>query len=165
MGSRRPERRSVQTAVANRAGVDRVLQTVTLGARSTDGAGTHQTSRTDVAAAKPRLLRTGSRFRTDAATNAERQSMAEADIPLLDLTERDAVESPRVHVSTTEPPKLRPKPDRRAHSRVTTADIARRAYELYEERGHVDGHDRDDWFRAEQELRGRAGVILKTTPR
>ena len=29
--------------------------------------------------------------------------------------------------------------------------IARRAYELYEERGREDGHDWDDWFRAERE--------------
>ena len=29
--------------------------------------------------------------------------------------------------------------------------VARRAYELYEERGRKDGHDWDDWFRAERE--------------
>lgn len=31
-------------------------------------------------------------------------------------------------------------------------DIARRAYELFEERGCEHGHDREDWFRAEAEL-------------
>lgn len=31
-------------------------------------------------------------------------------------------------------------------------DIATRAYELYLTRGASDGFDRDDWFRAEQEL-------------
>ena len=31
--------------------------------------------------------------------------------------------------------------------------IARRAYELYELRGRQDGHDWDDWFQAEDELR------------
>jgi hypothetical protein len=31
-------------------------------------------------------------------------------------------------------------------------EIARRAYDLYETRGHADGHDLDDWFQAEQEL-------------
>lgn len=31
-------------------------------------------------------------------------------------------------------------------------DIRRRAYELYEQRGKNDGHDVDDWLRAESEL-------------
>ena len=31
-------------------------------------------------------------------------------------------------------------------------DVARRAYELYEARGRGEGGERDDWFRAEQEL-------------
>jgi hypothetical protein len=37
----------------------------------------------------------------------------------------------------------------------TTAeeDVRRRAYELFEERGGEEGHDWDDWFRAEQEIR------------
>ncbi len=30
--------------------------------------------------------------------------------------------------------------------------IRARAYELYEERGKEDGHDQDDWLRAEAEL-------------
>ena len=34
--------------------------------------------------------------------------------------------------------------------------IRRRAYKLYEERGRTDGHDLDDWLRAETEIRGRA---------
>lgn len=32
-------------------------------------------------------------------------------------------------------------------------DIARRAYELYEQRGGEHGHDWEDWFQAERELR------------
>jgi DUF2934 family protein len=32
-------------------------------------------------------------------------------------------------------------------------DIARRAYELYEQRGGEHGHDWEDWFYAERELR------------
>jgi hypothetical protein len=31
-------------------------------------------------------------------------------------------------------------------------EIARRAYEIYLERGGEAGHDQDDWFRAEREL-------------
>jgi hypothetical protein len=34
----------------------------------------------------------------------------------------------------------------------TNDEIARRAYELFEQRGRVDGHDREDWFQAEREL-------------
>ena len=30
--------------------------------------------------------------------------------------------------------------------------IRQRAYELYQERGGEDGHDRDDWLRAEEEI-------------
>ena len=33
--------------------------------------------------------------------------------------------------------------------------VRRRAYELYEERGRLDGYDEQDWYTAEQELRGR----------
>ena len=38
-------------------------------------------------------------------------------------------------------------------SEPTHEDIARRAYQLYEDRGGDHGHDWDDWFRAERELR------------
>jgi Protein of unknown function (DUF2934) len=31
-------------------------------------------------------------------------------------------------------------------------EIRRRAYELYESRGREDGHDMDDWLRAEAEI-------------
>lgn len=33
--------------------------------------------------------------------------------------------------------------------------VRKRAYELYVDRGMDDGHDLEDWFRAEQELAGR----------
>jgi hypothetical protein len=36
---------------------------------------------------------------------------------------------------------------------VTESDIARRAFELYCDRGCEDGHDVDDWLTAERELR------------
>ena len=34
------------------------------------------------------------------------------------------------------------------------ADIAQRAYELYEQRGRQDGRDSEDWLKAERELGG-----------
>ncbi|HYL15132.1 MAG TPA: DUF2934 domain-containing protein [Terriglobales bacterium] len=35
-------------------------------------------------------------------------------------------------------------------------EVRHRAYELYEERGRENGHDLDDWLRAEAEVRGTA---------
>jgi hypothetical protein len=37
-------------------------------------------------------------------------------------------------------------------------DIARRAYEIYLERGQTDGLDREDWLRAEREIGTTASV-------
>lgn len=34
-------------------------------------------------------------------------------------------------------------------------EIERRAYQLYEERGRIDGHHEDDWYKAEKEIRHR----------
>jgi hypothetical protein len=39
---------------------------------------------------------------------------------------------------------------------VSVDDIARRAYEMYLERGRTDGFDREDWRRAESELKAPA---------
>lgn len=40
-----------------------------------------------------------------------------------------------------------------SEARLPHDEIARRAYEFYELRGREDGHDWDDWLRAERELR------------
>ena len=37
-------------------------------------------------------------------------------------------------------------------ARATHDEIARRAYQLFEERGREPGHEWEDWFRAEREL-------------
>ena len=42
---------------------------------------------------------------------------------------------------------------------VTDIEIARRAYELYEQRGYTHGYDIDDWLMAEREL----GLARRTT--
>ena len=39
---------------------------------------------------------------------------------------------------------------------ISEDDIARRAFELYCDRGRLDGHDVEDWLTAEQQLRGAA---------
>jgi hypothetical protein len=44
---------------------------------------------------------------------------------------------------------------------ITDQEIALRAFELYCERGCEDGHDLEDWLRAEQELRGQPGARLQ----
>jgi hypothetical protein len=50
-----------------------------------------------------------------------------------------------------------PGPTRRGPAFIVLSrvDIAARAYEMYLERGASDGFDREDWLRAEQELKAR----------
>ena len=42
----------------------------------------------------------------------------------------------------------------RRNTEALNDEIARRAYELYEARGYVDGFDVDDWLLAEQDIVG-----------
>ncbi|MGA7462288.1 MAG: DUF2934 domain-containing protein [Candidatus Korobacteraceae bacterium] len=51
-------------------------------------------------------------------------------------------EKPAAEVSTSEP----------AVTSVTEEAIRERAYELYEQRGRLDGHALDDWLAAEAEV-------------
>jgi hypothetical protein len=44
-------------------------------------------------------------------------------------------------------------------SRTDEETTRERAYELYAERGMEDGHDLEDWFRAEEELSGKARAV------
>jgi hypothetical protein len=41
------------------------------------------------------------------------------------------------------------------HANAIRNDIARRAYEIFEKRGRLHGHDLDDWLQAEREVRGK----------
>jgi len=41
--------------------------------------------------------------------------------------------------------------------KTSDADIRKRAYELFEARGREQGHELDDWLRAETELTGPMG--------
>jgi len=47
-------------------------------------------------------------------------------------------------------------PASRNHTSISDADVAQLAHSYYRERGHKHGHHIEDWFRAEQELRGKA---------
>ena len=44
----------------------------------------------------------------------------------------------------------------------SAGDIAERAYAIYAERGRIDGLDREDWLRAERELRTAPSVPART---
>jgi DUF2934 family protein len=59
--------------------------------------------------------------------------------------------------TSTSPTPAKPKRTRRTvipsePQIVTAADIARRAYEIYESRGRIDGTQLDDWLEAERQL-------------
>jgi hypothetical protein len=41
----------------------------------------------------------------------------------------------------------------RHHPAPSCDDIAKRAYQIFERRGYSHGHDEEDWFQAERELR------------
>lgn len=43
-------------------------------------------------------------------------------------------------------------------------EVAREAYSLYCERGHVDGHDVDDWFEAERRVKARHAASTPQRP-
>ena len=48
----------------------------------------------------------------------------------------------------------------RFRNRPSEDEIARRAYELYEQRGKERGHDVDDWLQAERDLHERARSLV-----
>jgi len=48
--------------------------------------------------------------------------------------------------------RITPKTKGRPGSAKVEAEIRRRAYELYEQRGRMDGHELDDWLQAEAEV-------------
>jgi len=52
-----------------------------------------------------------------------------------------------------------PEGKRAAHANGNLEEeIRRRAYELFQERGGEHGHEHEDWFRAEAEVRGRSST-------
>ena len=51
--------------------------------------------------------------------------------------------------------------ERVAKSAPTREDIARRAYEIYLERGGAPGHELEDWTRAERELTQKNGHVRR----
>lgn len=48
-----------------------------------------------------------------------------------------------------------------APSSASREEIARVAYQLYEQRGRTPGHDREDWLEAERIVRARAARMQR----
>ena len=59
----------------------------------------------------------------------------------------------------TKDPERKPPLSVKPHSHTDEEATRKRAYELYVERGMDDGHDLEDWFRAEEELSGEARAV------
>ena len=55
---------------------------------------------------------------------------------------------------TTKPKSRKPRPPKPAQPNDTEESIRRRAYELYEQRGRIEGFALDDWLQAEREILG-----------
>jgi len=43
---------------------------------------------------------------------------------------------------------------------LTEEYIRKRAYQIYEQRGREDGHDKEDWYQAEAEIVGKKPIPL-----
>ena len=71
---------------------------------------------------------------------------------------------PRTKKTDSTPVTVRPKTTRRAADRapqppeITSTDIARLAYELFERRGGTHGAELDDWLQAERQLLNGVGA-------
>jgi hypothetical protein len=66
-------------------------------------------------------------------------------------------DTPRPRTTRRQPVKKQPpstSTNDRESSLPSEEEIRRRAYQLYEQRGAEPGRDKEDWERAEQELRG-----------
>jgi hypothetical protein len=48
---------------------------------------------------------------------------------------------------------------------VSANDIAKRAYQIYQDRGYADGFDVEDWLRAKRELRNPHSRLARTGSR
>jgi hypothetical protein len=111
---------------------------------------------------EPKARRTPTRRRTDKAqpVSAPVSEMAPPSAP-----EEVATAPGATHAPMTEPASMHPMAvigdtsgTTREDLRVADpnrAEIKRRAYELYLERGGQDGRDLEDWLEAERQLKGR----------
>ncbi len=75
------------------------------------------------------------------------------------MHERDVVRH-----QTTEPPIVIKTTGLSVEAKEMLDAIARRAYEIFESKGRVGGHDLENWFEAESELFERTPVDVKESP-
>ncbi len=64
--------------------------------------------------------------------------------------------APAETVAKTAAPKKKTTKSNVTQMTASREEIARLAHRFWAERGHQHGHHEEDWFRAEQELRGKA---------
>jgi uncharacterized protein HemX len=81
-----------------------------------------------------------------------RGELTDAAAEKLSAEEQQIAEDLKKHQATQHSPILTAKTLTIEPSRNLEEEIRRRAYEIYEERGREDGHDMDDWLRAEAEI-------------
>jgi Protein of unknown function (DUF2934) len=62
---------------------------------------------------------------------------------------------------TSSPQPVRQNPDPLSLTELTEESIRRRAYQFYVERGRKNGHDFDDWLRAEEQVLGKGLAIQR----
>jgi glucan-binding YG repeat protein len=106
--------------------------------------GTSRKAATIKKPAAPKAAKTNAEAATEAKPKApvKARKTAEPKKALASVTRIDVNREPTTaHVSPT---------------RISTEQIARLAHQYWLERGCKHGHDAEDWFRAEQELRSKA---------
>jgi hypothetical protein len=70
-------------------------------------------------------------------------------VKIADTTPKAAAKPRKVAAKNTVPANVTP-------ISISREQIAQLAHRFWAERGHKDGHHEEDWYRAEQELRGKA---------
>ena len=104
----------------------------------------------------PKKAATVKKATTPKATNATSEAVTETK-PKAPAKPRKAAAPEKALASVTsidinrEPAQVTVSP-----TRISTEEIARLAHQYWLERGCQHGRDAEDWFRAEQELRGKA---------
>jgi hypothetical protein len=86
-----------------------------------------------------------------------RGELTEAPAEKLAADEQRIAEELRAHLASghVDTPLLTPETQTIEPHPNIEEEIRRRAYELYEARGRQDGHDVDDWLRAEAEIKAK----------
>ena len=67
-----------------------------------------------------------------------------------------APKKPRTAAPKRAAPKTKSTSSNVTQMKVSTEEVARLAHQYWADRGYQDGHDAEDWFRAEQELFSKA---------